>query len=115
MACIGNVVCVCNIDFDSTLCYHSNPARGHSIVAFSSDVTKQFCFNNRVQVVIRSHQYIPDGYRIMHGGHLINVFSARNYFDHVFNDGALILLAEDEEGNLQCRAKTLQHRLVSSA
>ena len=46
----------------------------------------------------------------MHGGRLLTVFSARNYVDKITNDGALVLLSEDEEGNLQCRAKCLEHR-----
>ena len=41
--------------------------------------------------VVRSHQYVRHGYKVMHGGRLITLFSARNYFGRVENDGALLL------------------------
>lgn len=43
----------------------------------------------------------------MHGGHLLTVFSARNYFDREENDGALLLIAKDAEAALRIRPKSL--------
>eukprot|EP01052_Picozoa_sp_SAG31_P045971 SAG31_NODE_8607_length_1421_cov_1.086233_1_plen_105_part_00 len=56
----------------------------------------------------------------MHSGHLITLFSARNYFKRGAgaagqaenNDGALLLVAPDDAGNMRVRPKRLKHRLV---
>ena len=67
-----------------------------------------------MQLVVRSHQYVRDGFKIMHSGRLVTLFSARNYFDGAQNDGALLLLAPDEQGSLRVRAKRLAHRVANS-
>ena len=85
----------------------------HRVVRFGPDVTKQFCRANNIDLVVRSHQLMRKGYKIMHSGHLISVFSARNYVGLENNDGALLLLALDEQGCLRVRPKTLR-RLISS-
>lgn len=77
---------------------------------FDKNVTKGFCAREGIQLIIRGHQFVPEGYRIMHGGRLITVFSARNYFERQTNNGALLLIAHDHEGNLRVRPKTLQKR-----
>ena len=60
--------------------------------------------------VVRSHQVVPEGYKLMHGGRCITVFSARNYTRAGDNDGALLLVAEDCDGNLCVRPKHLAKR-----
>ncbi len=87
---------------------HGNP-RGVGIHRFSPNITEAFCQRNNIQLIIRSHQFVPHGYKIMHSGRLITVFSARNYFEREENDGALILLSRDDRGNLQVRAKKIRH------
>ena len=63
--------------------------RGENIPEFGADVTAAFCEANALSLVIRSHQYVRQGYKVMHGGRLITLFSARNYFssDGQTNDG----------------------------
>ena len=46
----------------------------------------------------------------MHGGRLVTVFSARNYGGTLKNDGALLLVAEDDDGSLRIRPKRLIHQ-----
>jgi diadenosine tetraphosphatase ApaH/serine/threonine PP2A family protein phosphatase len=79
---------------------------------FGADVTRRFCAREGLQMVIRSHQLVPEGAKFMHGGHLCTVFSARNYVDpQTRNDSALLLLAYDEQGALLVRTKRLAHRV----
>ena len=59
-----------------------------------------------------SHQYVRQGYKVMHGGRLVTLFSARNYFTGdggVSNDSALLLLAADGNGHLRMYPKRLAH------
>lgn len=90
---------------------HGSP-RGGGSVTFGPDVTEDFCVRNRVSLIVRSHQFVDHGYKVMHRGHLLTVFSARNYFmkqSGLENDSAVLLVAEDDEGNLRVRPKRLLH------
>jgi len=87
---------------------HENPERGDDKVhLFGPDITEQFCQREGINVIVRSHQYVPQGYKVMHGGHMITLFSARNYVGQDENDGALLLLAPDRNGHLRIHPKTL--------
>ena len=79
---------------------HRTPGRG-DCPDFTADETEAFCRREGVALIIRSHQYMPDGYKFFHRGHLITVFSARNYCDSIKNDMAIIVLKVDELGQLQ--------------
>jgi hypothetical protein len=81
-------------------------------MTFSNDITQSFCQLNNLSHIIRGHQYVVKGYKILHGGRVLTVFSARNYFDRVQNDSAIILISEDEEGNVRLKPKTLMRRLL---
>lgn len=86
--------------------------RGEHIPEFGMDVTEAFCDANKVDLVIRSHQFCRQGYKVMHGGRLITLFSARNYFEGSYgkaNDGAMLLLAPDNNGHLRIHPKRLEH------
>mmetsp|Transcript_116371 Transcript_116371/g.336116 ORF Transcript_116371/g.336116 Transcript_116371/m.336116 type:complete len:742 (+) Transcript_116371:81-2306(+) len=87
---------------------HENPDRGDEKVhLFGPDVTEEFCKREGLNIIIRSHQYVPQGYKVMHGGHMITLFSARNYVGQDENDSALLLLAPDRNGHLRVHPKTL--------
>ena len=86
--------------------------RGAEIPEFGPDVTRTFCDANDISVVVRSHQYVRQGYKVMHAGRLITLFSARNYFpseDGHSNDSALLLIAPDGNGHLRVHPKRLVH------
>jgi len=87
---------------------HSNP-RGPGVVKFGPDVTAQFCSRENIALIVRSHQFVPHGYKVMHGGRLVTVFSARNYGGQLMNDSAVLLVAEDDDGCLRVRPKRLLH------
>lgn len=85
------------------------------VVGFGPDVTLRFCEREGVRLVIRSHQFVPEGAKFMHGGHLVTLFSARNYSGGQTNDSALLLLAHDEQGALRVHTKRLAHRVPTRA
>ncbi len=90
---------------------HSNN-RGDHIMTFTTGVTEDFCFLNGLTHIIRGHQFVPEGARVMHNGKLITVFSARNYVNSVKNDGAFILICKDEEKNVRLKVKTLKQMVM---
>lgn len=74
------------------------PANGRVVskrgiaIAFGPDVTREFCANNDLKYIIRSHEVKQDGYEKAHDDKCITVFSAPNYCDTMGNDGAIIRL-----------------------
>jgi len=87
-------------------------ARGETIPEFGPDITDKFCRANNLALVVRSHQFVRQGYKVMHSGRLITLFSARNYFsssDGQTNDGAMLLIAPDHNGHLRIHPKRLAH------
>lgn len=65
-------------------------------IAFGPDVTSEFCKNNNLKYIIRSHEVKQSGYEVAHDGQCITVFSAPNYCDTMGNDGAIIRLKGPE-------------------
>lgn len=61
-------------------------------IAFGPDVTKEFCTNNNLNYIIRSHEVKQLGYETAHNNQCITVFSAPNYCDTMGNDGAIVRL-----------------------
>ncbi|GAB2274683.1 Serine/threonine-protein phosphatase 5 [Dionaea muscipula] len=70
------------------------PGRGPSKrgvgLSFGADVTKRFLQDNKLDLLVRSHEVKDEGYQIEHDGQLITVFSAPNYCDQMGNKGAFI-------------------------
>ena len=61
-------------------------------------------------MIIRSHQYVPCGCKVMHSGRLLTIFSARNYCGDQKNDSALLLLVPHKsDGTLRVSIKRLLH------
>jgi len=77
------------------------------IKTFGMDLTKKFCHANGLSCIIRSHEVSPAGFKLMHRGRLISVFSARNYDGKHHNDGAILLAFWDDAGDLRIRAKSI--------
>ena len=84
---------------------------GRGIPGFGADVTRWFCAREGLKMVVRSHQYVPEGAKFMHGGHLATLFSARNYLSRVENDSALLLFTYNEQRDLIVTVKRLEHRV----
>jgi len=83
-----------------------------AVLEFGADVTRAFCAREGISLVIRAHQFVPHGYKYMHGGRLITLFSARNYFEMPGerpNDAAVLLLANDINGHLRVYPLRIPH------
>ena len=80
--------------------------RGVSCV-FGSDIVRKFCKENDIDLIIRAHQVVKDGYEYFAGGHLITVFSATNYCDVMENAGAILCI----DHNLRVVPKLVEPRI----
>ncbi|NWI58124.1 PPE1 phosphatase, partial [Calyptomena viridis] len=59
---------------------------------FGPDVTTKLFEKYNLEMLIRSHEFKQEGYDISHGGKVITIFSASNYFAEGSNRGAYIKL-----------------------
>ncbi|ETO30408.1 hypothetical protein RFI_06712 [Reticulomyxa filosa] len=89
---------------DNDLGFQQN-SRGVSCV-FGSDIARQFCIRNDIDLVIRAHQVVYDGFEYFAGGHLITVFSATNYCNCMNNAGAILCV----DSNLRVTPKLVEPR-----
>ncbi|ETW00192.1 hypothetical protein, variant [Aphanomyces invadans] len=70
-------------------------------IEFGEDITNEFCSVNKVALVIRSHECVPEGYAVLHGGRLITLFSASKYCGTQLNKGAFCTLKADCRPEIQ--------------
>lgn len=82
---------------DSNGCLPS--PRGGTIL-FGPDITTKFLETNNLELIIRSHQVVDDGYLVQHNGQCVTIFSAPNYIGRAGNQGAIVLLSFLEDGSL---------------
>jgi len=69
--------------------------RGPGLVTFGPDRVKDFCKNNSLQMIVRAHECVMDGFERFAQGHLITLFSATNYCGTAGNAGAILVLGRD--------------------
>ncbi|KAG6514843.1 hypothetical protein ZIOFF_025218 [Zingiber officinale] len=55
----------------------------------------EFCNNNDLQLNVRAHECVMDGFECFAQGHLIALFSATNYCGTANNAGAILVLGRD--------------------
>jgi len=77
--------------------YGPSYRKSRGIFMFGPDVTEQFCTQNNVKLVIRSHEVKADGFLRDHPT-LMSVFSAPNYLDTGGNKGAFLQLSPTGAG-----------------
>ena len=59
-------------------------------MSFGPDVAKKFLEENKLNLLIRSHEVKTEGYEVEADGKVITIFSAPNYCDQMGNKGAII-------------------------
>ncbi|KQJ85747.1 serine/threonine-protein phosphatase BSL2 homolog isoform X2 [Brachypodium distachyon] len=70
-------------------------ARGPGLVTYGPDRVMEFCNNNDLQLIVRAHECVMDGFERFAQGHLITLFSATNYCGTANNAGAILVLGRD--------------------
>jgi serine/threonine-protein phosphatase PP1 catalytic subunit len=97
-------------DPDSNVCGWDENDRGVSYV-FGSDVVTKFLEKHDLDLVVRAHQVVEDGYEFFAGRRLVTIFSAPNYCGEFDNAGAMISVDED----LMCSFQILKPPVSSKA
>ena len=59
-------------------------------MSFGPDVAKKFLEENKLNLLVRSHEVKMEGYEVEADGKVITIFSAPNYCDQMGNKGAII-------------------------
>lgn len=67
---------------------------------FGADVTESFLKREGLELLIRSHQLVNEGYLVQHDGKCITVFSAPNYIGRSNNLAAICFVSFDQNGEL---------------
>ena len=71
--------------------YLPNP-RGCSI-QFGLDVVEEFLSNNKLEMIVRSHQAMDEGFQfVQNSDKIVTLFSAPNYCDVQNNKGAVMII-----------------------
>jgi len=65
-------------------------------VQFGPDVSHHFLNDNKLDMLVRSHEMKPEGYEVEADGRVITIFSAPNYCDQMGNKGAVIRFKGDD-------------------
>ena len=73
-------------------------------VTFSAEVVKDFLIKHNLDLVVRAHQVVEDGYEFFANRKLVTVFSAPNYCGEFDNIGGVMYV--DEE--LKCHFKLVK-------
>ena len=62
---------------------------------FGSDVVSDFLQRNDLDLIVRAHQVVEDGYEFFANRQLVTVFSAPNYCGEFDNAGSVLCVSED--------------------
>jgi diadenosine tetraphosphatase ApaH/serine/threonine PP2A family protein phosphatase len=67
---------------------------------FGSDPVREFCHNNKIDLITRAHQLAMDGFEYMFDNHLITVWSAPNYMYRSGNQASVLGISAELEKRL---------------
>lgn len=71
---------------------------------FGKDMINKFLDNNDLDLIVRAHQVVEDGYEFFNNRRLVTIFSAPNYCGEFDNAGGIMVVDED----LKCSFKILE-------
>jgi serine/threonine-protein phosphatase 5 len=58
-----------------------HPSKRGISIGFGPDISKKFLDENKLDLLVRSHEMKENGYEVEHDGRVITIFSAPNYCD----------------------------------
>lgn len=70
-------------------------------VFWGPNITANFCKVNNLELIVRSHECVPQGYKFHHGNRVLTLFSASRYMGTYTNKGAILVLRPGMKKNLQ--------------
>jgi len=73
--------------------YGSGEGQGPGF-AFGPDVVSRFCQKHDIDLIVRAHQVVEDGYEIFSNRQLVTICSAPNYRGEYDNAGAIMSVDE---------------------
>ncbi|CUG90359.1 serine-threonine protein phosphatase, putative [Bodo saltans] len=62
---------------------------------FGADVVRKMCQHLNIDVILRAHQVVDNGYSFFANRQLVTIFSASNYCGEFTNSGAMLVMDED--------------------
>jgi diadenosine tetraphosphatase ApaH/serine/threonine PP2A family protein phosphatase len=62
---------------------------------FGADVVRRFCDSVGIDIILRAHQVMENGYCFFADRRLVTIFSASNYCGEFSNNGATMVMGED--------------------
>eukprot|EP01061_Rhynchopus_euleeides_P023757 TRINITY_DN38520_c0_g1_i1.p1 TRINITY_DN38520_c0_g1~~TRINITY_DN38520_c0_g1_i1.p1 ORF type:complete len:316 (+),score=134.43 TRINITY_DN38520_c0_g1_i1:317-1264(+) len=80
-------------------------------VTFGADIVKAFLDRHELDLVVRAHQVVEDGYQFFAERQLITLFSAPNYCGEFNNAGGIMSIDE----NLTCSFQVLKPHTIPQA
>jgi len=83
--------------------------RGVSFV-FSKEIVKKFISKNNIDLIVRAHQVVEDGFEFFSNRTLVTIFSAPDYCGEYTNSGSMMIVDE----NLLCSFKVLKPQSVEN-
>lgn len=99
-------MCILKTHHENDILYKKGWAendRGVSFV-FGADVVASFLERHDLDLLVRAHQVVEDGYEFFAGRRLVTLFSAPNYCGEFDNAGGMISVDE----NLMCSFQILK-------
>merc|ERR1712224_196334 len=81
---------------------------------FGKDISEKFNHCNGLEMILRAHQLVMDGYEWCHDKNVLTVFSAPNYCNRCGNSAAIMQIDENFQYSFTQFAPNPEERLPSS-
>eukprot|EP01083_Nonionella_stella_P037017 100957_1 len=77
---------------------------------FGPDVIEKWLQNNKLEMIIRAHQIVEDGFEWFAGRQLLILFSSMNYCGEFENDGAIMIVDSDMQFHFNVLKSTKRNK-----